>query len=379
MNIFKNINWLYVLSASALIGACTVKGEVNEKQNALPIVPVTRLVTHDTILHNEYVAQIQAVRHIDVRARVNGYLDAILVDEGQPVKKGQPLFRISSQEYQAELARAKANLKTAIAEAKAAELKLSQVQLLVDKKVISKSELEVAKVTLSAANARIDQARSDQDNAQTKLSYTNIKAPFSGVIDRIPFKTGSLISEGTLLTTLSDLKDVYAYFNVSEKEYLNYLKSVQQGTNTRSSVVDLVLADGKNYPLQGKIETVESVFEANTGSIAFRAKFANPNQLLKHNSSGTIRLASDANNVVMVPHKATFEVQDQNFVYVVGKDNKVKTRNFKPKSRFSHYYIVDSGLKPGENIVYEGVQEIRDGAVIKPSFIPMDSILATNP
>ncbi|GEO03101.1 hemolysin D [Adhaeribacter aerolatus] len=379
MKIFKNISLLYALSAGALLGGCVAKGDVNEKQNAIPVVPVTRLVTHDTTLLNEYVAQIQAVRHIDVRARVNGFLDAILVDEGQTVKKGQPLFRLSSAEHRAELARTKANLKTAIAEAKAAELEVARVQLMVDKKVISKSELEVAQVKLSAANARIDEARSAQDNAQTKLSYTNIKAPFSGVIDRIPFKTGSLISEGTLLTTLSDLKDVYAYFNVSEKEYLNYLKSVQQGTNTRSSVVDLVLADGKKYPLKGKIETVESVFEANTGSIAFRAKFPNPHKLLKHNSTGTVHLASDVNDVVMVPQKATFEVQDQNFVYVVDKENKVKTRNFKPKTRFSHFYIVDSGLKPGDNIVYEGVQEIRDGEVIKPSFIPMDSILATNP
>lgn len=379
MKIIKITHWLYVLSMVALASGCAAKGEVNEKQKDIPVVPVTQLEAQDTTLHHNYVAEIQAVRHIGVRARVNGFLDNIYVDEGQTVKKGQPLFRISAEEYKAGVARAKANLKTAIAEAKAAELDIARIKLLVDKKVISKSELEVAKVKLSAAQARIEEARSNQSNAQTKLSYTYIKAPFAGVIDRIPFKAGSLISEGTLLTTLSDLKEVYAYFNVSEKEYLNYLKSVQQGTNTRSSVVELVLADGNKYPLKGKIETVESVFEANTGSIAFRAKFPNPNQLLKHHSTGSVRLATDVEDVLMVPQKAAFEVQDQNFVLVVDKDNKVKTKKFKPKTRFSQYYIVDSGLEPGDKIVYEGVQEIRDGAEIKPSYISMDSILATNP
>ncbi|MDB5261936.1 MAG: efflux transporter periplasmic adaptor subunit [Adhaeribacter sp.] len=143
------------------------------------------------MLHHDYVSEIQAVRHIDIRTRVNGFLDNIYVDEGQQVKKGQPLFRINADEFKAELARTKANLKSAVAEAKAAELAVAQVQLLVDKKVISKSELEVAKVKLSAANARIDEARSAMDNAQTKLSYTYIRAPFSGVIDRIPLKVGS--------------------------------------------------------------------------------------------------------------------------------------------------------------------------------------------
>ncbi|MDB5261935.1 MAG: efflux transporter periplasmic adaptor subunit [Adhaeribacter sp.] len=172
---------------------------------------------------------------------------------------------------------------------------------------------------------------------------------------------------------------MYAYFNVSEKEYLNYLKSKEQGSNTRSSVVQLILADGKTFAQKGKIETVESVFEANTGSIAFWAKFPNPSHLLKHHSSGTVRLAYDADNALLLPQKAAFEVQDQNFVYVVDKDNKVKTRNFQPESRFSHFYIVESGLKAGDQVVYEGVQDIRDGVEIKPSFVPMDSILAANP
>ena len=374
MIINKN-NWIYLLLMGALASGCAVKGETQNNRQAIPTIPVTQVISMDTVLHQDYVANIQAVRHIEVRARVNGFLDNIYVDEGQQVKKGQPLFRISSEEYKAELASAKANLNSAIAEAKASELEVSRVQLLVDKKVISKSELGVAKAKLQAAMARIEEARSAQDNAATKLSYTYIKAPFSGTIDRLPLKAGSLITEGALLTTLSDLEAVHAYFNVSEKEYLQYLKAVQQGADTRSNVVELILADGSPYPQKGKIETVESEFEASTGSIAFRAKFPNPDRLLKHFSSGRVRLTSNLNQALIIPQKAVIEVQDKNFVYVVDQQNKVKITAFDTQTRLSHFYIVNAGLKPGERVVYEGVQEIQDGMEINPSFIAMDSLL----
>ena len=374
MIINKN-NWIYLLLMGALASGCAVKGETQNNRQAIPTIPVTQVISMDTVLHQDYVANIQAVRHIEVRARVNGFLDNIYVDEGQQVKKGQPLFRISSEEYKAELASAKANLNSAIAEAKASELEVSRVQLLVDKKVISKSELGVAKAKLQAAMARIEEARSAQDNAATKLSYTYIKAPFSGTIDRLPLKAGSLITEGALLTTLSDLEAVHAYFNVSEKEYLQYLKAVKQGADTRSNVVELILADGSPYPQKGKIETVESEFEASTGSIAFRAKFPNPDRLLKHFSSGRVRLTSNLNQALIIPQKAVIEVQDKNFVYVVDQQNKVKITAFDPQTRLSHFYIVNAGLKPGQRVVYEGVQEIQDGMEINPSFIAMDSLL----
>jgi membrane fusion protein, multidrug efflux system len=377
MVIINKFNWIYLLLTGALAGGCVAKGETTDHKPTIPTVPVTQVIRKDTVLHQDYVANIQAVRHIEVRARVKGFLDNVYVDEGQQVRKGQPLFRISSEEYKAELAKAKANLNSAIAEAKAAELDVARVQLLVDKKVISKSELEVSKAKLQAAQARIEEARSAQDNAATKLGYTYIKAPFSGTIDRLPLKVGSLINEGALLTTLADLDQVYAYFNVSEKEYLKYLRLVQQGADTRSKVVELILADGTPYPQKGKIETMESEFEASTGSIAFRAKFPNPDRMLKHFSSGRVRLTNDVDEALFLPQKAAFEVQDKSFVYVVDRHNKVQIKNFKPQSRLSHFYIVDSGLEPGDKVVYEGVQEIREGMEINPSFIPMDSLLSS--
>ncbi|MFT2008526.1 efflux RND transporter periplasmic adaptor subunit [Pontibacter sp. 13R65] len=374
-----NLTNIYLVAVSLFTLGCTAQGQTETPSKETPALPVTKLITKDTTLQNDYVSDIQAKKHVEIRARVDGFLEQVYVDEGQEVKKGQPLFRVNSAEYEAELTKAKANYNNAVAEALAAELEVKRVRLLVDSAVISKSELEVVKARHRAATARIEEARSAQDNAATRLSYTFIKAPFSGIIDRIPLKAGSLISEGTLLTTLSDLQTVYAYFEVSEKEYLTYAKALQNGSDNRSSQVQLILADGTPYPLMGEIETMEGVFEPNTASIAFRASFPNPQKLLKHHSSGKVRLSSAVDDALLVPQKATFEIQDKNFVYVLDKNNQVRIRNFEPQARLSHFYIVASGLKEGESVVYEGVRSLREGISIEPELVQMDSLLVANP
>ncbi|NLR61297.1 efflux RND transporter periplasmic adaptor subunit [Chitinophaga polysaccharea] len=362
-------------SLTALFMAgCATKGESTNKE-ALKSLPVTTLVTKDTTLHRSYVTDIQAVQNVEIRARVNGFLDKIFVDEGQEVKKGQLLFGISDAEYRAELVKAKAVLSSLIAESKAAALEVDRVTLLVDKKVIASSELEVANAKLAAAQAKIEEARSAVSNAEMRLSYTSIRAPFDGIVDRIPLKKGSLISEGSLLTTVSDTREVYAYFNVSETEYLQYNKALAKGDNSYRKVA-LVLADGSDYNQPGNIETMEGEFEENTGSIAFRARFPNPSKLLKHGASGKVRLTTEMDSAVIIPQKAVFEMQDKNYVFVVDAANKVKMRNFIPQDRFAHFYIVKSGLTPGERIVCEGVRNIRDGIEIAPRSLPMDSLLS---
>mgnify|MGYP001555597296 CR=1 FL=1 len=356
------------------MAGCATKGEGTHKEG-LKSLPVTTLVTKDTLLHRSYVADIQAVQNVEIRARVNGFLDKIYIDEGKEVKKGQLLFGISDAEYRAELAKAKAVLSSAVAESKAAALELDRVKLLVDKKVIAPSELEVANAKLAAAEAKIEEARSAASNAEMRLSYTSIRAPFNGIVDRIPLKKGSLINEGTLLTTVSDTRDVYAYFNVSETEYLQYTKALAKG-NSSNRKVALVLADGTDYHETGKIETIEGEFEANTGSIAFRARFPNPSKLLKHGASGKVLLTTKMDSALIIPQKAVFEMQDKNYVFVVDGANKVKMKNFVPEARFAHFYIVKSGLKPGERIVCEGVRNIRDGVQISPRSMSMDSLLS---
>ncbi len=340
--------------------------------DSIRTIPVTELKPQKTDLHREYVGDIHAVRNVEIYARVKGYLEQVYVDEGKEVRKGQILFRINNEEYAAQLAKAKANLQSAIAEAKGAELEMKRVKVLVDKNVVAKSEMEVAEAKLAAAHARIEEARSEKSNASIQLARTEIKAPFDGIIDRIPHKMGSLIDEGTLLTTLSDTKTVFAYFNVSENEYLEYVRA--RGATNKGAIVELELADGSYFKHKGTIETMEGAFDEGTGSIAFRARFANPDKLLKHGSTGTVRLTNTVENAILIPQKAAFEIQDKNFVYVLGKDNKVKTRSFVPKSRLSGYYVVKSGLESGETIVCEGLQGLKDGATINPKTITMDSL-----
>jgi membrane fusion protein (multidrug efflux system) len=370
----KNFKWSLLLLVSVFAYGCASRSETTSgAADSIRTIPVTELKPQNTKLHREYVGDIHAVRNVEIYARVKGYLEEVYVDEGKEVRKGQTLFRINNEEYEAQLAKAKANLQSAIAEAKGAELELKRVKMLVDKNVISKTEIDVADAKLAAANAKIEEARSEKSNASIQLARTEIKAPFDGVIDRIPHKMGSLIDEGTLLTTLSDTKNVFAYFNVSENEYLEYIRARGKASN-KEAIVELELADGSFFKHKGTIETMEGAFDEGTGSIAFRARFSNPEKLLKHGSTGTIRLTNTVENAILIPQKAAFEIQDKNFVYVLGKDNKIKTRSFVPRSRLSGYYVIKSGLESGETIVCEGLQGLKDGATINPKAVSQDSL-----
>jgi membrane fusion protein (multidrug efflux system) len=357
------------------VAACSVKSQSDPvKDDLKQELPVTQLITKDTSLQRTYVANIQAIQNVEIRNRITGFLEKIFVDEGQMVRKGQPLFQISDKEYKAEVAKAKANLSNAIAEAKAAQVEVSRVRILVEKKVVTPSDLEVALARQKALEAKVEEARSILTDANNRLSYTFIRAPFNGMINRIPLKKGSLLEEGTLLTTVSDASSVYTYFNISEDEYLHYTNARLKNHEKSSNTVQLILADGSTYNYTGKIETVASEFEENTGSIAFRARFPNPKNLLKHGGTGKIVLKTSVEDALMVPQKSVFEIQDKNYVYVVDAENKVKMKNFVPRTRIAHYYIVQSGLQPGDKIVYEGVQGIRDGMQIVPRKVAMDSL-----
>ncbi|WP_025763355.1 efflux RND transporter periplasmic adaptor subunit [Dyadobacter tibetensis] len=368
----KKIIWpTLMLALTAFLSACSTQSEtVSDNKDTVLTIPVARLFPQQTELHREYVGSIHALKNVEIYARVKGYLEEVYVDEGKPVKKGQVLFRINNEEYSAELAKAKANQQSAMAQAKAAELEVKRVKLLVDKDIISKTELEVAQANYSAVKAKIEEANSAVTNASIQLAHTRIRAPFNGVINRIPLKIGSLINEGTLLTSISDNTNVNVYFNVSENEYLEYVKARRE-TEQNENLIDLELADGTYFPEKGKIETMEGQFDESTGSIAFRARFANPQGILKHGSTGTVRLTNMVDEVLLVPQKAVFDIQDKSFVYLVGEDNTVKSKIFEPKLRIGDYYIVKSGLETGDRIVYEGIQVLKDGMTIKPKLISL--------
>lgn len=345
-----------LLSLSVVIfSACSSEKETKSENEKFS---VTTPIVMDTVYTNEYVADIHSVQNVEMRARVKGYIEAIHIDEGKSVKAGQLLFSISNKEYKEALVKAKASLKSAIAEAKSAEVGLQSAKTLVDKNVISKTELELAQSKLDAANAKIDEAKSDEANAVLNLSFTEIKAPFDGIINRIPNKIGSLIDEGTLLTSISDNKEVFAYFNVSEKEYLDFI-SIK--ASEEKNQVSLVLANNQLHKQKGFVETVDGEFDKNTGNIAFRARFTNPDGILKHGSSGKVRLRNELKNAMIISQKSTFEIQEINYVFVVDKDNVVQMKSFVPKFRLPSLYVVESGLIPTDKIIYEGIQRVKEG------------------
>jgi multidrug efflux system membrane fusion protein len=379
MNSFLRRSFLHSLALTAAAGllasglsSCSAKAE-NDTAEALVEVPVVTLKTSSQALHRDYVADVQAVRNVEVRAQVAGFLEHIYVEEGKPVKKGQLLFRLNASAYQNQLAQARAAVASAQAQAAAVRVERDRVRLLVGKNVIAKSESALSDSKVKGSDAQIAAARAGEAAARLNLSYTLVRAPFDGVIDRIPLKVGSVVEEGTLLTTVSDLSAVFAYFDVAEGSYMDYTKARQQHPEQHPDSVRLTLANGEQYPLTGHIESAESEFNPNTGSIALKARFANPKRLLRHGASGKVRLISALPTALLLPQKAVFEIQDRNYVYVVDKAGNVHTRSFIPQARLGDFYVVKEGLKPGERVVYEGAPELHDGQKIQAKSVLMDT------
>lgn len=352
-----------------LLSACTAK-----KENAVDIqtLEVSSPISVDTTIQQEFVADIHAVQNVEIRARVKGYLDRILVDEGKQVKQGQVMFTINSQEYVTDLARAKAMFSQASAELKAEDLTLVNTRMLVDKNVISKNQLAISLAKLDGLKAKQEEALAQVRAAELKVENSNIRAPFDGIVDRIPFKRGSLVDEGTLLTTLSDNQNVFAYFNVSEKEYLAF--SDQGGVN-KSVTVSLVLANGESYPQKGLVETIEGEFDKNTGNIAFRARFSNPDKLLRHGASGKVKLPKKVSGYWAIPQKSVFEIQEKSYVFIKDGSGVVKMKSIIPDIRIPHFYLVKSGFSAKDTVLIEGIQLVKQGQKIKSTFKPMRQLL----
>lgn len=372
----KGIYYALAIATSFSMASCVSKASDISSQEELLELPVVTLNNRDTVISTAYVADIQAIKNIEIRTRVRGFLEKIYVDEGQQVKKGQLLFKLNDEEFKNMLSKAKAALSNATADAKATALELDRVKLLVSKKVISESELDVAEAKLHADKATIEEAQTAVQSAEAHMAYTSIHAPFDGIINRIPLKAGSLIDEGMLLTNLSDISSMYAYFSFPENEYLKYERTKKTAAGNGSEKVKLVLADGSNYAYAGNIETIEGEIEQSTGSIDFRARFPNPQKLLRHGATGKVFLTNRADNVVLVPQQAVFDIQDKSYVYLVDAQNKLHMKAFTPLLRLSHSYIVKDGLKAGDKILYEGVQNARDGMVIKPEQVQQKPLLA---
>ena len=336
------------LCAFVYLTSCTPKKGEKEEAGKYSVTSPLRV---DTSFTKEYVAQIRSIKNIEIRAQEKGFLQNIYVDEGQFVKAGQILFKIMPKIYEAELMKAQA-------EANAAEIELQNTKALVDKNVVSKNEQAMAQ-------AKLDQAKAEIALAKIHLSFTEIRAPFDGTIDRLPKKLGSLIDEGELLTSLSDNSQVYAYFNVSEPEYLDYQTNKNNRGNTQ---VHLLLANNQSLKYAGNVETIESEFNSETGNIAFRASFPNPERLLKNGETGKVLMTMPQKNALIIPQKATYEIQDKKYVFVVGNDHVVRSREITIVGQMPDLYLVNSGISETDKVLLEGVQKVKDDDKIAYTF-----------
>ncbi len=344
------------LCTALIYTSCSSKKE--EKEEEIKFLVTSPLKTDTTVIRN-YVCQIRAIQHIEVRALERGYLQEIFVDEGQFVKKGQMMFQIMPLILQAEMQKAQA-------EANFAEIEFLTTKKLTDSNVVSSNELALAK-------AKFDKAKAELSLAQTHLNFTEIRAPFDGIMDKFQVRLGSLLNEGDLLTTLSDNSKLWVYFNVPEAEYLDYRTKINKDSLLK---VKLLMANNELFDFPGVVETIEADFNNETGNIAFRATFPNPNALLRHGETGNVMVTASLKNAVIIPQKATFEILEKKYVFVVGKDNVVTQREITINSEMPDLYVIGKGLSENEKIMLEGIRKVKDGDKIEFNYEDPKKVIA---
>ncbi|GAB3927665.1 efflux RND transporter periplasmic adaptor subunit [Larkinella terrae] len=334
---------------------CTHKEEEKEEETKFL---VTNPLKNDTTITNQYVCQVRSIQHIELRALEKGYLQKIFVDEGQVVQQGQIMFQILPIQYQAELQKAQA-------EANFAEVEYKNTKSLADSNIVSKAELALAKAKLDKANAEVTVAK-------VHLGFTEIRAPFTGIMDHFYVREGSLLNEGDLLTTISDNSKMWVYFNVPEAEYLNYKTHAQEENLDH---VNLLMANQQVFDYPGVVKTIEADFNNETGNIAFRATFPNPKGLLRHGETGNIQMTLPLKNALIIPQKATFEVLEKKYVYVLDKDDKIRSREVAIAAELPHIFVIKSGLKPDDKILLEGLRQVKENEKIHYKFLKPDSVI----
>lgn len=366
----KTIQLLSLLSGMLLFEACSPT-QSQTQEGTIQEYPVSTLQAKDAVLNTDYTATIQGQQNIEIRPKVDGFVEQILVDEGAVVKKGQLLFKINAPQYEQEVRTAAAAIKNAEAEVNTAKMQVEKTLPLVKEEIISNYELKQANFNLHAKEAALAQAKASLANARTNLGYTNISSPADGVVGNLPYKTGSLVSSSSPqpLTTVSNIASVFAYFSFNEKQFLDFTEN-NKGKTIKDKLLNippviLLLANGTEYSKKGKLETLSGLINTETGSVNLRASFPNPDGLIRSGASALIRIPLKVSNVLLVPAKATFEMQEKTMVYTV-KNGAVKSAEIEimdiPSGEF---YVVTKGLNPGEQIVTEGMGSLKDGMKIK--------------
>ena len=346
----------------------------NSQQGGMPALSLAVMTVEPTSqeLNSAYPATIKGQQDIEIRARVSGYITKLCVDEGAVVHKGQPLFLIDAVPYQKAVQAAEAAVEVAKANVATTQLTVDSKTELHAQNIISDYDLQTAKNSLASAKAALAQAEAQLASAHNDLSYTTITSPSDGVVGTIPFRVGSLVGTTTQepLTVVSDINKMFVYFSMNEKQLLALTRQKDGSVNSMIGAmpeVQLQLADGTMYPAKGKIETLSGVIDLSTGAVQMRATFPNAQRLLRSGGTGTVLIPSVLDSVLLIPQSATYEVQDKKFVYVLGDSSKVKNTEITvfPLDN-GKQYVVTSGLKPGEQVVVEGVATLRDGMPIQP-------------
>jgi membrane fusion protein, multidrug efflux system len=372
---------VFVLSLLVLLYSCSSK----PAETAMPPaqLPVMSVVTAQGTTYQEFSASLEGTVNVEIRPQVDGYLEKIYVDEGAYVKAGQPLFKINARVYAEQLNSARSSLLAAQANMQKAQVEVDRLKPLVENKVISEIQLKTAKAELDAAKAAVAQVRAMVGSAEINVGYTLITAPVSGYIGRIPYKTGSLVGKGEALplTIVSDVKEIYAYFSMSEPDFIAF-KNKFEGNTIEEKVkhvppVELIMADNNIFDQKGKIETIEGQFDKTMGAITFRATFPNAGGMLRSGNTGKIRITQLFESALVIPQEATFEIQDKVYVYAVEDSNKVISKLINISGKTTNYYYVDNGIKAGDKIVLSGIGNLKDGVVIAPQMVSADSLLKT--
>lgn len=352
----KKAFMLFSIACAVALASCNNNEEQKEEDS---VFSVSSPVIVDTTIYKEYVCQIRSSQHIELRALEKGYLQDIYVDEGQHVKKGQLMFKLMPMIYQAEAQKAQA-------EVNYSEIEFQNTKRLADSNIVSKNELAMAK-------ARLDKSKAELAVAQASLGFTDIRAPFDGIMDRFNVRLGSLLDEGELLTSLSDNSKMWVYFNVPESEYLDYMKVSK---SSQSQNVKLKLANNTLFDQNGKVETIEADFNNETGNIAFRAGFNNPMGILRHGQTGNILMPVVLKNALIIPQKATFQILNKNYVFVVDKNNVVKSRLINVQAELPHMYVVSEGLSTGDKILIDGLRKVKNDEKIKYEYVKPSEVFS---
>lgn len=356
--------------ASAVLASCGSKsgGKPNFADNEYAVRTAT---TEGTELQTTYPATIKGIQDVQIRPKVSGFITQVCVQEGQTVKAGQTLFVIDNETYQAQVRQCQAAVNTAKAQLATSKLSRDNARKLFDGNVIGQFELQSAENSYATCEAQLAQAKAALAAAEETLSYCYVKSPAAGVVGSLPFKVGALVSASSAepLTTVSDINTMEVYFSVTEKDLLTMCKNADgvNGAISQMPAVKLQLADGSIYAEPGKVVKASGVIDQATGSVSLIARFANPRHELRSGGAGQIVIPNVTGSAIIIPQTATSEVQNKKFVYLVGKDNKVKYSEIKVNPQDDGVtYIVTDGLKPGDRYVSKGITSLTDGMEIKP-------------